>query len=155
MMPYREKTAWISAATTILIWGYYCTQAVPPLLAGTANAGDFVGLLIGCTILSVVFQIVLTIAAALMAPREAEAPADERERLFELKAARIAYLISSPLAATVAIASPFVIASSPHLFPSDPLGSAVLLMANGILFSLFIAELVRASVQIFHYRRSA
>ena len=154
-MPYREKTAWISVATTLLIWGYYSTQALPPLLAGTADAGDFVGLLIGCTILSVIFQIVLTVAAALMAPREAEVPADERERLFELKAARIAYLIATPLAATVAIASPFVIAASPHLFPSDPLGSAVLLMANGILFSLFIAELGRASVQIFHYRRSA
>jgi len=154
-MPFREKTAWISMATTILIWGYYTIQAIPPLLAGTADAGDFVGLLIGCTILSVIFQIVLTVAAALAAPREANAPADERERIFELRAARIAYLVSSPLAATVALSAPFVIAAGPHLFPADPLGSAVLLMANGILFSLFAAELIRASVQIFHYRRAA
>jgi uncharacterized membrane protein len=154
-MAFREKTAWISVATTILIWGYYCTQAMPPLLAGTADAGDFVGLLIGCTILSVIFQVVLTVIIAVMAPRDAEARADERERLFELRAGRIAYLIFSPLAATVAISSPFVIAASPHLFPTDPLGSAVLLMANGILFSLFFAELVRAGVQIAQYRRAA
>ena len=154
-MPYREKTAWISVVTTLLIWGFYSSQAIPPLLAGSADAGDFVGLLIGCTILSIVFQIVLTVAAALMNPGDAEVAADERERLFELKASRIAYLIASTLAATVAVSSPFLIAASPHLFPANPLGSAVLVMANGILFALFVAELIRAGVQIFHYRRAA
>jgi hypothetical protein len=102
-MSFREKSAWISIATTVLIWGYYCIMAIPPLFAGTADAGDFVVLLIGCTLLSIVFQIILTVVAAIMTPREANAPADERERLFDLRSSRIAYLILAPLVATVAL----------------------------------------------------
>jgi hypothetical protein len=47
-----------------------------------------------------------------------------------------------------------VIVAGPHLFPADPLRSAVLFMGNGILFSLFFAELVRAGMQIVQYRRA-
>jgi hypothetical protein len=154
-MSYREKIAWISIVTILTIWGYYCIRALPALAAGTGDVGDFVGLFIGCTILSVVVQVALTVVAALMHPDDAEARADEREAMYDLRSSRIAYLILSTLVATAALASPVVVAASPTLFPADPLASAVLVMGNLILLSLIAAELVRAAVQIGHYRRAA
>ena len=153
-MPFREKTAWISVATTLLIWGYYCLRAIPALASGSADSGEFVGLFVGCTILSVIVQIVLIIIVSVAAPGDANTPADERERMFALKSERIAYFFLAAIVATVALASPVVIGASPDLFPRDPLGSAVLIMGNGILLGLIVAELVRAGAIIVHYRRS-
>lgn len=154
-MPYREKTAWISAVTSLLIWAYYASRALPPLLAGRAEPGDFIGLLSLCVFLSILIQIVLTIVAAILSPRDAKMPRDERERLFELNSHRIAYLVLAASVATVALASSFVIAASRELFPADPLPSAVLVMGNLIFFALILADLIRAAALIFQYRRSA
>jgi hypothetical protein len=154
-MPFREKTAWISAVTTLLIWGYYASRALPPLLAGRAEPGDLIGLLSGCVVLSVLIQIVLNIVAAILSPRDARAPKDERERLFELKSHRIAYFFLAAMVATVALASSFVIGASPDLFPANPLPSAVLVMGNLIFFSLIVADLIRVGALIVQYRRAA
>jgi hypothetical protein len=154
-MSYRERAAWISLVTTVAIWGYYCVRAFPALASGTADAGDFVGLFIGCTILSVVVQVALTIASALMSPDDAEASADEREMLYELRSSRVAYYLLSMLVATVALATPIVVAASPQLFPTNPLASAVLVMGNLALLSLILAETVRSVTQIVHFRGAA
>ena len=84
-MPFREKSAWVmaalmTAAGAIYVWGAVTAsrvlgQAAPPLAP-----------LISFIMLVVIGAIVLQVALAILWPREADSPADERERLIQTKA---------------------------------------------------------------------
>jgi hypothetical protein len=89
----------------------------------------------------IVVQIVLHVVVAIAAPKEAKAPRDEREKLIELKATRIAY---SGLATSIAFARFFGALDPPIVFNT-----------NALLFILMTSELLRTSCQIIQYRRSA
>jgi hypothetical protein len=89
----------------------------------------------------VVVQIVLITVAAIFSPRDAKAPRDEREKLIELRAARVAY---SGLATGVAFACFFGALNPPIIFNT-----------NALLFILVTTEIMRCSCLIIQYRRSA
>jgi hypothetical protein len=137
-MPFREKSAWISLLSMSVIYGLYFWSVIH---AGPQAGGFHFGSLLGTIIALVVVQVVLTVAVAIAAPKEAKAPRDEREKLIELKATRIAY---SGLATSVALACFFGAFDPPLVFNT-----------NALLFVLVAAEVLRSSCQIIQYRRSA
>jgi hypothetical protein len=100
-----------------------------------------IGGLLETIVALVAVQVVLYIAVAVVAPKEAKAPRDEREKLIDLKATRTAY---SGLATSVALACLFGAFDPPIIFNT-----------NALLFVLVTAELLRSSCQIIQYRRSA
>jgi hypothetical protein len=132
-MPFREKTAWISFLSTAAIYAVY--------FWALRHGSDVFGGLLGTVIALVVVQVVLTIAVAVSAPDEAKAPRDEREKLIELRATRVAY---AGLATSVAMACFFGGFEPPVVFN-----------ANALLFLLVAAELLRSGCQIALYRRDA
>lgn len=89
-MAFREKIAWVAFVSTVLIWGaFFIILAIAPHDArGLAMLGPF--------IVATVAQAAVMIAAAsiwaISAPKEANAPADERDRAIGLRATRMAYL---------------------------------------------------------------
>lgn len=137
-MSFREKTAWISALSMAGIYGFYFLSLghTPP----HASAFRFGGLLETVVALAAV-QVVLIAAAALFSPREAKAPRDERDKLIELRAARVGYAALATGIATACFFGAF-----------DP---PVIYNANGLLFILVTAEILRSACQIIQYRRSA
>jgi len=137
-MPFREKSAWISLLSMSGIYGYYFWSVMH---AGPQPGGFHFGGLLETIIALVVVQVVLTIAAAIVTPKEAKAPRDEREKLIDLKATRIAY---SGLATSVALACFFGAFDPPIVFNT-----------NALLFVLVTAEVLRSSCQVIQYRRSA
>jgi uncharacterized membrane protein len=137
-MPFREKSAWISLLSMSGIYGCYFWSVIH---AGPQAGGFHFGGLLATIIALVVVQVVLTVAAAIVTPKEAKAPRDEREKLIELKATRIAY---SGLATSVALACFFGAFDPPIVFNT-----------NALLFVLVTAEVLRSSCQVIQYRRSA
>jgi uncharacterized membrane protein YfcA len=137
-MSFREKTAWISMLSMLGIYGFYFWSI---LHAGLPTHGFHLGGLLQTTVALVVVQVVLTIAVAITVPREAKAPRDEREKLIDLKAARVAY---AGLATGVVFACFFAAFDPPILFN-----------ANALLFILVTAEILRSTCQVVQYRRSA
>jgi hypothetical protein len=137
-MPFREKTAWISLLSMLGIYGVYFVSVVRTESRG---GHPHFGALLETIVALVVVQVVLTIAVAIVRPKEAQAPRDEREKLIELKATRIAY---SGLATSVAMACFFGAFDPPIVFNT-----------NALLFVFVTAELLRSSCQIIQYRRSA
>jgi hypothetical protein len=137
-MPFREKSAWISLLSMSAICGLYFWSAGHT--GPRAGAFRFGGLL-ETIIALVVVQAVLTVAAAIVTPKEANAPPDEREKLIELKATRFAY---SGLATTIALACFFGAFDPPIVFNT-----------NALLFFLVMAEVLRSGCQIIQFRRSA
>jgi hypothetical protein len=136
-MSFREKSAWISLLSISLIYGVYFGSVIH---AGP-HAGFHFGSLSATVIALIVVQIVLQIVVAIAAPKDAKAPRDEREKLIELKATRIAY---SGLATAVVCACIFGALEPPIVFNT-----------NALLFILVTAELMRTGCQIIQYRRGA
>jgi len=136
-MSFHEKTAWISLISMGGIYGSYFWSVVR---SGRHNDAHFGGLL-ATIILLVIVQTVLTIVAAIFAPKEANAPMDEREKLIELRSTRVAY---SGLATAIAFAIFFAALPSPIIFG-----------ANSLLLILVVCELMRSGCRIIQYRRSA
>ncbi|HWZ12427.1 MAG TPA: hypothetical protein VNX22_04740 [Acidobacteriaceae bacterium] len=120
------------------IYGFYFWSVIH----GGPHAGrfHFAGLL-ETIIALVVLQVVLTVTAAIFAPKEAKAPRDERDKLIELRAMRVAY---AGLATSVALACFFGAFTPPIVFNT-----------NALLFILVTAEMMRSACQIVQYRRGA
>jgi uncharacterized membrane protein len=137
-MSFREKSAWISVLSMSGIYGFYFWSVIH---AGRKGGGFHLGGLLSTIIALVILQVVLTIAAAIFSPKDAKAPRDERDKLIELRAMRVAY---SGLATSVALACFFGAFDPPIVFNT-----------NSLLFILVTAEILRCSCQIIQYRRGA
>ena len=138
-MSFREKSSWISVLSMSVIYGYYFWSVVH---AGPQAGGfRFGGLLLRTIIALVAVQVVLTTAVAIFKPNEAQAPRDERDKLIELRAMRVAY---AGLATGIALACFFGAFNPPLVFN-----------ANALLFILVTAEIMRSGCQIVQYRRGA
>ena len=138
-MSFREKSAWISVLSMSGIYSYYFWSVIH---AGP-QAGNFRfgGLLLGTIVALVAVQVVLTVAVAIFTPKEAKAPRDERDKLIELRAMRVAY---AGLATGIALACFFGAFNPPLVFNT-----------NALLFILVTAEIMRSACQIIQYRRGA
>lgn len=136
-MSFREKTAWISLLSISGIYAVYFWSVSHP---GARGGIHFGGLLETVVALAGV-QVVLMAAAAIMAPKDAKAPRDERERLIDLRATRFAYAV---LAWSIAGACFFGGFNPPIIFDT-----------NVLLFILVAAEILRSGCQIIQYRRGA
>jgi Ca2+/Na+ antiporter len=137
-MSFREKSAWISLVSMSGIYGFYFWSVIH---AGHRTDDIRFGGLLGTIIALVVLQVVLTVAVAIFTPKEADAPPDERDKLIELRAMRVAY---SGLATGIAFACFFGAFNPPIVFN-----------VNALLFILVTAEILRCACQIVQYRRGA
>jgi hypothetical protein len=136
-MPFKEKIAWISVITTVLIWGTFFGFM---LATGFRYAG---ALYFGAFTLAIVIQAALAAAAAIvvavLAPADAGAASDERDR----RIAHRAYAYAYP----VLLALVVCVAASLHF------GIHAIGMAYEIMAAIVIAEIVHYGVQIAGYRR--
>ena len=139
-MAFREKMAWISVLTIGLVFGGYFWNVASAWNQPWLGPMSF-GLLIGAVVMLVVITVVLAIITALVSPKEADAPADEREELIALKAERIASFVLSVCVVLLIWA-----------LLNQWNGVAV---ANLLLASLVISELVKSGAQIAYYRAGA
>ena len=137
-MTFREKIDWLSFAVILLGFAAYF-WIFPYGVGGREGLAAQAGLLIA---LAIIFTIIMTIAAtllALMRPRDANAPADERDRTITRRASGIAYY-----ALIVGLAGCFALA---HLTRD------LVLVLNAVLAAAVAAELLRLGTQIYLYRR--
>ena len=135
-MSFREKSAWISVLSMSVIYGVYFWSVIHD---GSRAGGFHLGGLLATVIALAFLQIVLTIAVAIFSPKEAQTPRDERDKLIELRAMRVAY---AGLATGIALACFFGAFDPPLVFNT-----------NALLFILVTAEILRSTCQIIQYRR--
>jgi hypothetical protein len=138
-MPFKEKMAWLSVATTVVVWGAYLGFLLTTArhLPGPAQFGGLLAAIIVQTGLVTVGAIV----SAVLSPQDAGAASDERDKAVSRRAYALAYPVLLSLVVCVA--------ASMH-FGVDARG-----MAYGIMASIVIAEIVHYGAQIVGYRRGA
>ena len=137
-MAFKEKSAWLMLIATLVV-GLYMTYAVVQtyleLQQVPAVLPVFIKLTVTLIVLSVIGQIVLTIANR----KQAEQQADEREKMF---------IRRGQVAAGGLLAVGVVISLLHFLFLND--GN---LLFYSCLLSLVIAQITEYAVQIASFRR--
>ena len=136
-MALREKSAWVSFWTTLIVYGAYFAYVGQAAAAG--RPVGFAGPLTTCIFVLVVLQIVLNIAAAALAPNEVRTPEDERERMINLRATSGAFYAFQVAAMCAAV--------TVYFFDKT-------LMANAVILALAVSELARHGGIILGYRRA-
>lgn len=84
--PFREKSAWAMAAILIGGGAFYLNMVIATSRALGQTAPPIIGFVIAYVVVIVIASTVLMSALAATSPREADAPADEREKIIGDKA---------------------------------------------------------------------
>ena len=140
-LSFREQSAWISLLAYTALYGYYFVTLFRAIAAGRAGTFAYSQLLVRVMFLLVVVEVLLQVAISLRSPKEATAPADEREREIGLKATSIAFHVVMVGAATICAAI--------------ALGAPAFYTTNGLFLAIVLAEVARNTSQVVYFRRDA
>ena len=137
---FREKSAWITLITLVLLLAFYLTHLPPPWWLRAETGGFLFHVLTLGMIAFVVIELIAHGIVVLRAPRDARAPRDEREHLIALKARSIAGRVY----AILSLGSVLLVI---HLGAND----------GGILYCLFlsfvVSQIVNYAARVVYYRR--
>jgi hypothetical protein len=136
-MSFREKIAWISFVTILVVFGAYFWN-VADILGGGESRGAF-AVQLGLLATFVVIQLVARAVVALQAPKEARAPKDERERLIEMRATAFAF--------------PVLVIGGLFSIGLIHFTRSAWIVAQHVLLAITVAYLVKSGLQILYYRR--
>ena len=134
-MSFREKSAWITLIAILLVSALFALHG--PRLSHP-RPWDFHALL-ACIAAFIVIETVAYVVLRLRYPEDARTPLDERERLINLKATRLAsgcYVVGSFLA----------VLTIHH-------GASAVMVAYLVVLAFVFAEIVKYSARIVYYRR--
>lgn len=152
-MAFREKMLWASLASTLVIWGWYFAGFAGAVRASRYDQAAETGNFITAIFLIVVVQIVMAIVLALTSGREANAPADDREKQIALLGYRSAYIALMLIVVMLMITGPILLRIAYDWSPAPPPAMAPVLMGNALLAALVVAEVANAVTQLIRFRR--
>ena len=133
---FEEKSVWITLASLLTVFGYYFVVAGGLLAEGVTELAPYLPLLVVTVVLLVV---VLVAAHTIVAIASRPDGRDERDRIISWRAEHN----SSWLLATGVLGAIFGLA----------LSIEAVWIANGLMFALFLSEVLGHSLQLFYYRR--
>ena len=133
---FEEKSVWITLFALVVVFLMYFTVAGRMLLAGETPVLPYVPVMAVAVVLLVVMLIVAHVAVAVASRPEGR---DERDRVIAWRAENNA----SWLLGVGVIVAIFGLAT--------PIGPAWI--ANGLLASLFVSEVLKRVFQLVYYRR--
>jgi uncharacterized membrane protein len=155
-MSFREKHLWVSIVSSVAVWGWYFWFVARHLTGGWRTDDHFTATLsiafIGCLVLVVLVEAVLTFIASAITPKAERRTKDEREINAALKASHIALMALIALIFCVSAGAWLVGVVDDNFVGGRAVfsvtGNVLVVLANGLLACLILAELVRAGVTL-------
>jgi archaellum biogenesis protein FlaJ (TadC family) len=141
MMSFREKTAWITLCAILIVSGMYVLHMPTPFRPHPAP--DVLHAMGASLLAYVLIEFVAWLVLRWRYPRDAREPKDEREKLIDLKAIRIAYYAL----ATGALAGIFV---TLHVANTGPVAVGMV-----VFLAFVLSQVVKHAARIVYYRRGA
>ena len=138
-MSFHEKSAWISLVSITAV-AFAFSLHVPRTLTPSLGPEMLYAMLI-CLVALIVIEAIAHAVVAIRAPLDAQGPKDERDRLIELRAIRVAAYVYAAL--SMGAVSLLVVGAN-----GGALGYAILL-------ALVVAEIVNYGSRVVYYRRGA
>ena len=155
-MSFREKSAWIAVVVTLVVWGYYFAVVWGGVVGRSFDGQGLLNLFLICMGITMVLLLGLNLVAARFALQEFGAPEDEREKDVDRRASWWGARILEWMLVGLAALAPTVIADHVRAgFPADPVGAAMIIMANAILFAAVLSQIIREAIHIASYRMMA
>ena len=147
-MSLREKTAWISLLTTLIVFIPYFVHVVRLIQAGRLSATAIFQIFIEAVLIQIVLVVVAAIVVAVLSRQELK---DERDKAIELKALRNAYWVLTSCSVTGV--GMMIIASVPPNSRAFVPWLAPTFVGQAFLFFCVAAEITKQLTQIISYRR--
>lgn len=142
-MSFREKTAWVTLIAIVIVSLMYWFH-VPSLLE--PHPGHWVlHAMLASVAAYVLIELVAWIVLRVRYPQDARTPKDERERLIELKALRIAYYVF----VVGALGSIFVTLHAAHV------GASPVAVGMVVFMAFVISQIVKYAARIVYFRRGS
>ena len=139
-MSFREKSLWVQIAVYVYAWIWYFGKVGNGLFEGTLTREDTFSLFLGMTVTLIVLSIVSQIVLSIVSQGDADAPADERDRLIAQKAGNYsAYMLGFGV---VMIAIYAMLNDVSSIF-----------MVHTLVLLLIAVEILTDALQILYYRR--
>ena len=149
-LSFREKSIAASLLLTLVLFAYYFSKVFKVLAADSSESvQNLPAVLIGVVVMMVVVEAVFHTVIAIAA--RGNDRDDERDRLIEAKATRIAYFVLVAGCVTT-----IGHATLSGLFPERVAPSVLanpIMTANLVLFSFILAEITGFTMQLVYYRR--
>jgi hypothetical protein len=139
-LSFREKSAWAMGALFLVVTLFYIVD-VQPISWRTGEAPPVDGHFIKIAIATIVGSIIIQSLLAGRNPKEADAPADEREQLALARAGNLAGFVLG-FGSIAALMNYLAHANGDLLF-------------HGILLSLLLSTVAEYALQIYYFRRGA
>ena len=150
-MGYKERSVWASLLLLIYIWYDYFVGIFNSVLGDNLNVGTVNELLFDAVVMTIVLEIALQIAIAIIDNKDADYTEDERDKNITYKATVPAYYVLYT-GVILAIAYTVYPALTTHAFPNSDLPNDYFVLNIIIIFAL-AAEVVRFLNQIAMYRK--
>lgn len=138
-MAFREKIAWLTLGTMLVAYGVYFGVVGPRVDFGARHLMDIIWTFGPVAAAHAVAMIVGSVLIAVMATKEAGAPADERDRAITRRGTMVGYYVLIVGMILVGVVMPF----------TEPAWKIV----NTALLTIVIAEAVCQIVVLVSYRR--
>ena len=133
-MSFREKSAWVMGAIMIATGLWYAQ------LVAAAPQAPVIGPLIPYVLAVVFLSIVAQVALAIASPKEADAPADERERAAIDRAGNLSGLVLG-----------FGVITALIMYIG---GWTPMMLVHAIVGALIVSTVAEYALQIFYFRRA-
>jgi hypothetical protein len=144
-MSFRERTAWITLISIVVCFGVYYGAVFTGLVPTNSWRSFHLGLV--CIISLVVLQVGLNLIAALLNPRDARTPRDEREKMIQSRSHTVGYYVLMVGMAAVLV--------STHIPRKEFDFGVIADTVNFGVLAMVIAALSVAVAQIIMFRRGA
>lgn len=138
-MSYPEKNNLVSLISTLVIFGFYFFNVYELYQADFLITPAVIGLWVPVIILTIIVHVVFNIINAIATKQDDTPPADERDKLIELKSIRNSHYLFIVGFFTSMV---FLMFSTPPL-----------VIFNLLIFAFVVSEVFGYASQLYYYRR--
>lgn len=154
-MTMRERVAWISVVTTIIIFGYYFGSVWADFSVRALDGDALFWRFLKCLAVAFIIMVPAAMIGAYLGGEKFDPPPDELERLIEARANRIGLAVLEVSIVGVVLLSKTVTDIARLDFAADPAGATAIMLINLLLFVAASAALLREVLIVIQYRRLA
>ncbi|MBJ3784861.1 hypothetical protein [Devosia sediminis] len=154
-MTMREKVAWISTLTSLVIFGWYFLSVWADFAANRLDGDVLFWRFIWCTGIALAIMLPASLLAARLGRQEFDPVPDELERGVERGAYRIGLVCLELSLVGIVLVSRWVTDMARADYPADPAGATAVMLVNLVLFVMAASALAREIAVIVQFRRYA
>lgn len=154
-MSLREKIAWISVVTSVVIFGWYFWSVWADFAARKLDGDGLFWRFLKCAAVAFIIMLPASLIGAYLGGEKFDPPPDELERSIEARSNRIGLAVLEVALVGVVLSSRWITDIARADFAADPAGATAIALINLVLFAAASAAVLREVLTIIQYRRFA